>query len=78
MSEYLTLQTTGWTFLNIEKSKCIDVELFLNMSENGRKWIKLGDKLYYFRYPRNEDDKKKTFLITKEQYIFIKNYLQTQ
>ena len=40
--------------------------------------IKLGDKLYYFIYPRNDEDKEKTFLINKEQYTFIKNYLQTQ
>lgn len=79
MPEYLTLITKNEeAILNIEKNKCIDIELFLNKSENGNNWIKLGDKLYYFIYPRNDEDKENTFLITKEQYTFIKNYLQNQ
>ena len=79
MPEYLTLITKDEkSILYIEKNKCIDIELFLNKSENGKNWIKLGDKLYYIKYPRNDEDKEKTFLITKEQYIFIKNYLQPQ
>lgn len=79
MPEYLTLITKNEeAILNIEKNKCIDIELFLNKSENSNNWIKLGDKLYYFINPRNDEDKENTFLITKEQYTFIKNYLQNQ
>ena len=76
--EYLTVYTKDETFLKIPKSKCIDVELFLNKSENGKKWVKLGDKLYYFNNPRNDNDRINLFLVEKEQLVFIRDYLQGQ
>lgn len=78
MTEYLSLYTKEQKFINIPKNKCIDVELYLNKSKYSKEWIKLGDKLYYFNNPRNDEDKSNIFLITNEQYLFIKNYLQTQ
>ena len=51
MTEYLSLYTTEQKFINIPKNKCIDVELYLNKSKYSKKWLKLGDKLYYFNNP---------------------------
>ena len=49
--DILTLYTEDDKFLNISKENCISVELKLNKSNNGKKWVKLGDKLYYFCNP---------------------------
>ena len=70
----LRLYTDDDKFINIPKNKCISVEIELNKSDNGKKWIKLGDKLYYFCNPRNNniDDVENNFKVTNEQYFFIK------
>ena len=75
MTEYLSLLQKNKNSLTFQKN-VFDVELYLNKSKYSKEWLKLGDKLYYFNNPRN--DKIKCFLITKEQYLFINSYLQTQ
>ena len=63
--------------INIPKEKCIPIELLINKSEYNKEWLLLGDKLYYFSNPRNSTDEITTFQITKSQYNFIKNCLNT-
>lgn len=74
MSEYLILDTGGKKF-KLNKQKCLDLEIYLNKTNHGKTWVKLGDKLYYFSNPRNDDDRVNSFLICNEQYKFIQNFL---
>lgn len=78
MSE-LILQVNQEKILKIPKNKCISIEIHLNKSKHGKKWIQLGDKLYYFCNPRHnvDSDTNNYFKITEEQYHFIREILNT-
>tara|TARA_B100001063_G_C16753304_1_gene551604 strand:+ start:313 stop:561 length:249 start_codon:yes stop_codon:yes gene_type:complete len=59
--------------LTLSKDLCLKIELALNLTPLGKKWIHIGDKLYYFYSPRNNNDKKDLFLVNPEQFNFLKN-----
>lgn len=77
MTDTLKLFVDSEVFLNIPKKYCLTLELLVNKSKHSRDWVLLGDKLYYFTHPRNDNDSHNTYQITKPQYDFIKNCLNT-
>ena len=41
----------------LNKQDCINVELKFNVSKYGKQWSYIGDRLYYFAHPRNDEDR---------------------
>ena len=59
--------------LIIGENQCITLELEFNKSKYGKIWKHIGDRLYYFAYPRNLSDKDTLFLLSSDQIVFLKN-----
>ena len=62
---------SGEDKLVLTKQECINVELKFNVSKYGKEWSHIGDRLYYFAHPRNEEDRYNVFQIKPEEYAFI-------
>ena len=63
----LTL-TDGSRVFQLNKQEAIQLELKLNTSMYGRKWITIGDHLFYFGSGRPCEDQ---IILDKEQYAFL-------
>jgi hypothetical protein len=62
---------SGKEKLVLNKQECINLELKFNVSKYGKEWSSIGDRLYYFAHPRNDEDKHNVFQIKPEEYAFI-------
>jgi hypothetical protein len=62
---------SGKDKLVLNKQECINLELKFNVSKYGKEWSYIGDRLYYFAHPRNDEDRHNVFQIKPEQYAFI-------
>ena len=63
----LTL-TDGSNLFQLNKQESIQLELKLNTSMYGRKWITIGDHLYNFGSGRPCEDQ---IILDQEQYAFL-------
>ena len=54
---------------------CIKLELELNVSGRGHELSHIGDKLYYFVHPRNNEDSESTFVINSPQFNFLSSFI---
>ena len=73
MSNLKIQNETTSEILTLTKDLCLKIELALNLSPYGKDWSDVGDKLYYFYNPRNNNDTKNLFFVTHEQFNFLKN-----
>ncbi len=64
--------TDGEREMILNKEQSLNLELKFNLSENGRKWIHIGDILYNFSVNKINDNKIK---ITVEQFNYLSNLL---
>lgn len=64
--------------LTLNKDDCLKIELALNLSPLGKEWNHIGDKLYFFYNPRNNNDKNNLFFVSQQQFNFLKNELYKQ
>ena len=58
--------------IQISKNQCITIELSLNVSEYGKIWKDIGDRLYYFANPRNSSDENNMYIVSDEKFNFLK------
>ena len=67
----------GEDSIELTNKQCISLELSLNTSEFGKRWIDLGDILYSWGSNTNYKDlqKEKVYYITLEQLRWLKNTL---
>ena len=56
---------------SLTSEQCMKLEIKFNLTEYGKKWSFIGDRLYYFSNPRNEVDKSTRFQLNKEQFTFL-------
>ena len=61
----------------LNKQQCLSVELDLNKSDHGKKWIHLGDILYSWASETNYKNlqEKNIYEISNEQLIWVKDNL---
>jgi len=59
----------------LSKQECINIELKFNVSKYGKEWSHIGDRLYYFAHPRNDEDKHNVFQIKPEEFSFINSLI---
>ena len=52
----------------IEKEEAIQLELKLNVTQYGKQWSYIGDKLYAFGSGSESDD---IFVVSAQQYAFL-------
>lgn len=67
---------SGENKIVLNKQQCIAVELKFNVSKYGKKWSHIGDKLYYFSNPRNDEDKHNVIQLNAEEFSFIKTFIK--
>ena len=41
----------------------------------GKEWSYIGDRLYYFAHPRNDEDRYNVFQIKPEEFTFINSII---
>ena len=58
--------------IQISKNQCITIELSLNVSEYGKIWKDIGDRLYYFANPRNSNDENNMYIVSDDKFNFLK------
>ena len=66
---------SGENKIVLSKQECINVELKFNVSKYGKEWSHIGDRLYYFAHPRNDEDKLNWYNIRPEEYVFINSLI---
>ncbi len=59
----------------LNKKQCLELEIKFNVSNYGKVWSHIGDKLYYFANPRNDEDKHNVIQIKSEEFSFIKSLI---
>ena len=74
MSNLKIQNKTTNEILTLNKQSCLKIELALNLTPHGKEWSHIGDKLYYFFNPRNNNDEKNLLIVNQEQF----NYLKTE
>ena len=74
MSNLKIQNKTTNEILTLNKQSCLKIELALNLTSHGKEWSHIGDKLYYFFNPRNNNDEKNLLIVNQEQF----NYLKTE
>ena len=62
----------------LNKQECISLELKCNVSKYGKEWSYIGDRLYYFAHPRNDEDRYNVFQIKPEEFSFINSLIDLQ
>lgn len=60
----------GISTLLLTQEQCINLEVKLNLTEYGRKWVEIGDDLYNFAIQKKKC--KTEINVTKFQYDFLK------
>jgi hypothetical protein len=68
MNEFLTV-TDGTRKLKVGKGDAIRLELKLNKSPMGNKWVKVGDAL--FDFGSGKLDAAMSVTVTEEQYLYL-------
>jgi hypothetical protein len=63
---------SGEDKITLNKKQCINLEIKFNVSKYGKEWSHIGDKLYYFANPRNDEDMNDVIQIKSEEFSFIK------
>lgn len=53
--------------MSLNKHQALQMELALNLSEYGKTWSDIGDKLYNFSIDRMEDN----IVVTEKQYLVL-------
>lgn len=66
----------GDDILVLTRDECLRLEIRFNITQYGKEWSFIGDRLYYFVFPRNENDKNNCFSVTEEQLDFVRNIYQ--
>ena len=62
----------------LSKQECINVELKFNVSKYGKVWSHIGNRLYYFAHPRNDEDRNNVFQIKPQEFTFINSLIVPQ
>ena len=68
MNEFLTV-TDGTRKLKVGKGDAIRLELKLNKSPMGHKWVKVGDAL--FDFGSGKPDAVMSLTVSEEQYLYL-------
>lgn len=66
---------SGEDKITLNKKQCINLEIKFNVSKYGKEWSHIGDKLYYFANPRNDEDMNDVVQIKSEEFSFIKSLI---
>ncbi len=72
--KYLTI-TDEKNTIKLEDKNCINLELIFNKTEYGKKWIFIGDHLYYFVYNDKNHPVTNILKVTTEQYKFLEKLI---
>ena len=57
--------------MSLNKRQALQIELALNLSEYGKKWSDIGDKLYDFATGKTDDN----IVVTADQYMILVDLL---
>ena len=67
---------SGEDKITLNKKQCINLEIKFNVSKYGKEWSHIGDKLYYFANPRNDEDKHNVIQLNPEEFSFIRTFIE--
>ena len=67
---------SGEDKITLNKKQCINLEIKFNVSKYGKEWSHIGDKLYYFANPRNDEDKHNVIQLNPEEFSFIRTFIK--
>ena len=66
----------GDDILVLNRDECLKLEIRFNTTQYGKEWAFIGDRLYFFVFPRNENDKNNILPVTDKQLTFLRNLYQ--
>ena len=68
--------SNGIDNIRIHENVCVPLELEINKLEEKNKWRKIGDHLYYFKYPDLHNARPKNILyVSTQQFTILKNII---